>query len=65
MNPESVMRYLETLSERYDLGRLSPAERAKNIEALREHPDIIPKFIEQAELNIERAAAKKKEKEAA
>jgi len=61
VTPEHAVAYLETLSRRLGLGDLDQEERDHWIKSLRNNPDLIKRFIHQAELNIEKAAAKKKE----
>jgi len=64
VTPEHAVQYLETLSRRYGLGDLAQDERDHWVKSLSNNPDLIKKFISQAELNIEKAAAMKKEKAA-
>ena len=64
MTPEDAVGYLEHLSRRLGLGELDEKERNDWIMALRDNRDPIESFIQRAELNIERAAAMKKEKAA-
>jgi len=61
MTPEQAVAYTEALSRRHGLGGLSDANREETIRSLRENPDIIRKFVAQAELNIEQAAARRRQ----